>query len=109
MGLRFKWSLLSFLAANHKDAVSKTLSAPSTYETRHFTAIMNNQHKENTDGKGEGQEKSLPSDPMEDPEEIRVVLNTLNSFLYVRIPTALRVRELLLPLHSTYHIYLAVS
>jgi len=42
---------------------------------------MNNQHEEGADGKGEAQEEYLPSDPMTDPEEIRVVLNTLNSFL----------------------------
>lgn len=41
---------------------------------------MSDQHKEGIDGKGEGQEESLPLDPMSDPEEIQVVLNTLNSF-----------------------------
>ena len=46
---------------------------------------MNDQHEQDADGKGERQEESLQPDPMADPEEIQVVLNTLNSFLYVRI------------------------
>jgi hypothetical protein len=57
---------------------------------------MNDQHEQVVDGKRERQEESLPPDPMADPEEIRVVLNTLNSFLYVRIPIPLHVKELLL-------------
>lgn len=42
---------------------------------------MNSQHEDFADGKEEEQEESLPLNPMTDPEEIQVVVNTLNSFL----------------------------
>ena len=67
---------------------------------------MNDQHEKGADGKGDEREESLLSDPMADLEEVRVVLNTLNSFLYVQIPTSLHVKELLLSLQfrDSFHI-----
>jgi hypothetical protein len=65
-------------------------------------AVMNDQHEQVPDGKAERQEESLPPDPTADPEEIRVVLNTLNSFLYVRTPIPLHVKVLLTFVSSFY-------